>query len=340
MLNVKEFYLFILATLFPIFLWFLLLEEKRDANVIGSKVINILLFSTALYLYVRLGDMTKFPDIHNYIAWEENPDYFRYLQRDVLFTFVLDLISAYFPGNHNISYIFLFSSFGLILYLTISKVKTSNLMIFFLGPGFSILFIQYRTLLALTFFLLASTIICFSLRWLKVKHTLILYPISSVSFMIHSAMLSSFIVMNVFDYKVSFKKLVLVCLTVFTIVLSFVVFSLYPSIADYSPILSPATFGFLLFNLAYVFSIVRNNEKISKSDGVNLNLLFYLVAMILAFPVIQISTRLFAVYSSIILLNPPWLPEKEAWANQSKIIGLSTIMPSIYFYFFSTDVEL
>jgi hypothetical protein len=332
MLNVNEFFLATTSILSVcIVLITLLRSSKLGRNLVSlsNRIVVIPVFMGIIILYVLASDLNSFPDVEIYSKLESSEQFVN-SNREVLFSFFLDKILPSIPKYSGLSGIFIASVLIFAAYLATADVNLYKISFFMLGPGFAIIFMQYRTFLALSIFLLMSNICQGKFRWLKY-----------MSIGVHISLVASFFTERFRNLLVRKNIPIISSLILFSLVYVGCAISVYPMVSDYVPKISAVSIGFFVFcwvyilflsdliDAEYIKTIKRKPQKFIRANHIG-----FMILITLFSPYIALSTRFFAVHASIYLLKTSlYETNKQKRILKELILAMLICLPTFVFFF-------
>jgi hypothetical protein len=218
-----------------------------------------------------------------------------------------------------------------LIFITFSDIKITNFCLFLLGPGFSLLFIQYRSFLSLSLLLFLSVFLKGRVRYFQ-------YLVAGL----HISIISAFFANEFKNKYLSLRYSLVISALQLSLLDFFVNVGVYPSISDYSPENSLSSFSFLIFCWIYIISLEsfygNNKRKPHSMKKIHFNSFLFIIFVGFFMPFIAISTRFWATHASFVLLKSLDLGVKDNVDNNafSKIkilfFQLLVLLPTIFFF--------
>lgn len=330
MLNLNSFYLIILfiSTLLSVFS----ANTSKKPIIKKTVIISTLILTTAIY--INFTDLSTFADIDIYSKLDSSDD-LGSKDREPLGALFIDYIRPLLPSLKNANPMFTCSMFLLVLSILFNpEIDLYKFSLFIAGPGFTLIFMQHRTFLGLSLFLLLSTIVTSK----KIQY------LKYVTILIHTSLLSSFFVKShkLDSNKYSLKKAISITAVIYFIAIIASQVGLFPVISDnYIPIIKPTSMGFFIFCWIYILTI-RNTTIIGRDNSttqltslsVDKNYVHLMILIALMTPYIALSTRFFAIHASIFLLSKTDCQTQEKFlSGNTPKLALLMLLPNIFFFF-------
>ncbi len=329
MLEVNSFYLIIFMTAM---LLFIIPVDVKNRNLI-TRIPVLLALLLVIWIYVNFADISNFPDIAAYEKLESSEN-FGNRDREPLTSVFLDIIQPVLPKYGELSSMFTSSIFLFVLAIIFSpNINLYKFAIFIAGPGFSPIFIQYRTFLALSLFMILNIIL--SNRKLKY-----LAYLKYITVLLHTSLISSIFIGTTTSkkYKLQIAVLLTTIVLAITVITTYVGF--YPVLSDYVPEIKLASILFFIFCWFYI--ILVNNMLIPKelagTEPQDLDLriceghIYFMLLIALSTPYIALSTRFFSIHSSILLFSNTIYRNKVKIFSKESLLMLLLAAPNFLFF--------
>lgn len=335
MLEINNFYLVIFTTAILLFI----LPINTKSGIITAKISVLLSLGLITWIYVGFADINNFPDVAAYGKLESSED-FGNRDRELLTSIFLDLIQPVLPKYGEISSLFTSSIFLFALSIIFSpSIRLYRFAIFIAGPGFSPLFIQYRTFLALSLFMLLNVV--FSNK--RLKH---ISYFKFITVLVHSSLISSVFAGTVSSEKFKVQTAIMSTTIVFAVTILATYAGLYPVFSDYVPAIKMTSILFFIFCWVYVLLIddMLTPKRLNETKLRNIDLrickkyVYFMVLIALSTPYIALSTRFFSVHSSILLFSDSIYRNKVQIFSKESLLLLLLSAPN--FLFFLSPISL
>ena len=332
MLDLNSFYITIIMLVAVASLIF----HQGTNKTILSKILAFLVFVISISIYVGLADRDRFPDIGVYVELNSSEGLIS-KDREPLVSLFVDMMQPIIPTYNNLSPLFTFPAFLLLITIFINpNIDLYRFSVFLAGPGFAPVFMQYRTFLGLSVFLFISAIFT-SKKFRYLKY---------ISIFTHTSLVSSLFVNNFGSKKYRTKYAMLLTTLIYSISLITTSANVFPILEGYTPLIKPTSIIFFFFCWVYILLLSRINNPSSMNEYYDKNTLtittsytnasyvYFMILIAIATPYVGLSTRFFAVHSSIILLLNPLSESNNKNLSQETLLFLMMMLPNILFFFF------